>query len=499
LANLVIRGTGLVLALLTIGVSVINAAPINVGDRKQLFIDQRFIAQSEGIELRVNPPVKRGCILRGEGAWENGYFGGLSTVLDDGTGEYKLYYGAWPVLDPKELTWKNTWDIYSSCLATSRDGVHWEKPNLGLVEYNGKTDNNILPLRQVCHYVFLDPKASPEQRYKLLFFGHREEMALGGLLIAYSPDGIHWTEHPVQLLPYWPDSQNQVFYDTRLDKYVAYFRAWAPGRAVARLEMDDLLQPWHEKLYDPGELTVIPRTKDEFPIVISCDELDPPGTDVYSGKVVQYPWAADVYLAFPSLYYHASVPAQTHIGVQLAVSRDGISFVRSDRRAYIPLGVREGPEGGMVSMTAGMIRRGDEIYQYYQGTHHAHNESDTYDEWRGLGGLYLAVQRLDGFISADAAYTGGWLTTPTVTFHGRRLELNIDCGATGHARVEIRDENGGAVAGLAAGDCDLIRGNHVHCIVTWNGKNDLSTLAGQPIKLYFDLRDAKLYGFQFRN
>ena len=174
LANWVIRGTGLVLALLTMGVSIMHAAPIDVGDRKQLFIDQRFIAESEGVEFRVNPPVKRGCILRGEGPWENGYFGGLPTVLDDGTGEYKLYYGAWPVLDPKELTWQNTWDIYSSCLATSTDGIHWEKPNLGLVEYNGSTDNNILPLRQVCHHVFLDPNAPPEQRYKLLFFGHRD-------------------------------------------------------------------------------------------------------------------------------------------------------------------------------------------------------------------------------------------------------------------------------------------------------------------------------------
>ena len=33
------------------------------------------------------------------------------------------------------------------CYAVSRDGVHWEKPALGLVEYNGSTQNNLVALR----------------------------------------------------------------------------------------------------------------------------------------------------------------------------------------------------------------------------------------------------------------------------------------------------------------------------------------------------------------
>ena len=30
------------------------------------------------------------------------------------------------------------------CYAVSRDGVEWKKPNLGLVEYNGSRDNNLV-------------------------------------------------------------------------------------------------------------------------------------------------------------------------------------------------------------------------------------------------------------------------------------------------------------------------------------------------------------------
>lgn len=34
-------------------------------------------------------------------------------------------------------------DPAKSCYAESRDGIHWERPNLGLVEYDSSTDNNI--------------------------------------------------------------------------------------------------------------------------------------------------------------------------------------------------------------------------------------------------------------------------------------------------------------------------------------------------------------------
>jgi hypothetical protein len=475
--------------------------PIDVGDRKQLFIDGRFIAESENVKLHVNPPVKRGIVLRGDKPWDEGWIGYCS-VLDDGSGEYKLYYGGYAIgkngkLGPGGL-----------CLATSPDGINWEKPDLGVVDFRGSKANNLVGTgAEFC--VFLDPKASPEQRYKMLRVEGWDDPEKGGLYIAYSADGIHWTRHPERLLPLVPDTQNQVFYDTRLGKYVAYLRCWAPMRKVARAEIDDLLAPWpYDKSVKPyliwGEKHP-PVPSYEFPHAISYDELDPPQTDVYTPCVVQYPWAEDVYLAFPSMYYHFPEPPKGKyhndglLEIQLGVSRDGVRFERPDRRAYVPLGPLGSSDGGAMYMAPGMIRRGDEIYQYYSGFRCSHGEYVGFEELRGISHVHLLVQRLDGFVSADGAYSGGWLTTPPLIFSGRELELNIDCGAVGDARVELRTENNVPIEGYTAQECDLIRGNLVHCRVTWQGKSDLSSLAGKTVRLHFLLRNARLYGFQFHH
>jgi hypothetical protein len=106
-------------------------------------------------------------------------------------------------------------------------------------------------------------------------------------------------------------------------------------------------------------------------------------------------------------------------------------------------------------------------------------------------------QRLDGFYSADAAYGGGHITTPPIVFKGNRLELNIHTSAAGSARVELRDASGKAIRGFSLKDCDLIMTNDVRHGVSWQGKSDVSSLAGKPVRLHLKMRSTKLYAFQF--
>lgn len=53
------------------------------------------------------------------------------------------------------------------CYFESTDGINWEKPNLDLVEFEGNRNNNLLPTK-VGLSVFIDPKASPDERYKTI-------------------------------------------------------------------------------------------------------------------------------------------------------------------------------------------------------------------------------------------------------------------------------------------------------------------------------------------
>ena len=474
------------------------ADPINIGSRKQLFIDDRFIAESENVTLTMNPPRKAGIVLRGEHPWEEGWIGGGTTIIED-DGLCRMWYRAHEVGSRAKL------GRQSLCYATSKDGIHWDKPKLGLAERDGSTDNNCLVPGGGT--VFVDPQAPPEARYKLLHQLHWPDLERGGMYIYCSPDGLSWTLHPERLFPFCPDTTNHAFYDPRIDKFVAYVRTWSPWRKVGRVEMDDSLRPWpftrSEKTRDIWGKDKVPVPSDEVHTAISYDDRDPEITDLYTPAVHIYPWADDAYFAFPSPYLHFPEPPEGKYGndglldIQLAISRDGVDFERPFRQPYIGLGVDGESDSRCLYMAIGMIRRGDEIYQYYTGFFHSHGEYVNWPEHRGMGAIHRVVQRLDGFVSADAAYTGGELTTPPIVFEGERLELNVNASALGEVRVEIQDSDGKALQGFSAADCDPVHGNHVHEIISWQGDPDVSGLSGKPVQLRFVMRAAKLYGFRF--
>jgi len=467
---------------------------IVAGSRRQLFIDGRFIESSENITLTMNPPRKAGEVILPEKPWEELSAGWFVTVFDLGD-NYRMYYMA------RSRKFGNV-----ICLAASDDGVHWEKPKLGVVDLGGSKENNAVIRPEATP--FIDPTAPPESRWKALVSQGWPDPKRGGFYIWTSPDGIHWTPDDTRVFPLVPDTHNQAFYDTRLNRYVAYIRLWNPLRKVGRVEMDDITKPWP---FTPAEKPnhiwgedKIPVPSTEVPTVFSYDEADPPNSDHYQPAVTQYPWAQDAYFMFPSAYLHFPDPPVGRysndglLDCQMAVSRDGINWTRIDRRPYVALGSAGSNEAKQIYMGIGMIRRGDEIYQYYAGYKYTHGAwSEITDEMVHSGSIYRTVQRLDGFVSADAAWGGGALTTPPITFEGSKLELNINCSAMGTARVELRDADDNPIEGFTLADADIIYGNNVHKIVTWKGNPDVSALAGKPIKLHFKMRAAKLYAFQF--
>lgn len=423
-----------------------GAAPIDVGHAKQLFIDERFIESSEGVTLTMNPPVK-------------------APRVDVG-----------PLLAAPE---------------------------------NAQLDYGP---------VFHDPSAPPEQRWKkVILEGKMSDREGAGLFIYYSPDRVHWTKVTERVFPYWPDGENTMMYNPALGKYVAYFRQWierdpgksyhdadpTPLRTVGRLVVDDPLKPWVEGWPErPVNLwgrSNLPAPGPEFETVLACDDQDPPECDFYDHGIVRYPWADRVYVAFPVLYRHFPDPPRRRANdgltdVQLATSRDGIHW-RRFRGSYIRLGPWGSPDGACIYSARTLVRRGDELLQYYTGYPLSHGNNAGSEQNPRLDGM--VVQRLDGFVSADAAYGGGELTTPLLVFAGDRLELNLDAAAVGDVRVEIRGENGVPLPGFSLAEADLIQGNHLCKVATWAGKDDVSALKGRPVRLRFVMRAAKLYAFQF--
>lgn len=106
--------------------------------------------------------------------------------------------------------------------------------------------------------------------------------------------------------------------------------------------------------------------------------------------------------------------------------------------------------------------------------------------------------RVDGFVSAHASSERGRLLTRPMVFSGDRLEVNYATSPTGSVRIEVQDLEGKPIPGLALDDCSASSGDSIAHVVRWNSDAEVSAITGQPIRLLFELRDADVYSFPFR-
>ena len=89
--------------------------------------------------------------------------------------------------------------IYHVCYAVSQDGLHWDRPALGLVDYGGNKQNNLIAFdlgeyRVTNLRIIRDPEEpDPQRRFKMAFQSGKYRSRLA---MAASPDGLTWKEMP---------------------------------------------------------------------------------------------------------------------------------------------------------------------------------------------------------------------------------------------------------------------------------------------------------------
>lgn len=472
---------------------------IDVGSKKQLFIDELFIQSSRGVTLTMNPPSRDGrVLLTNDQPWETGpetYIGVYSSVIKE-DGVVRLWY------DSRRGGEQRYGRV---AYAESKDGLHFTKPTLKLHEIDGSKENNVvLPGIIGGCAVWVDPKAPLEHRYKTQakVYPSRE------FHMHSSPDGLRWKLF-ARLNPGrggW-DTQSVAFWDPNIERYALFTRHWmshrhgtakAPDnfRTVRRLESDDL------KIWDKQSIVMRP---DEADRMLHATPPGQPPVDYYGADVFRYGEADRVYIMLAQAYWHwkPRVPRKglgpAGFDVRLAVSRDGIKFRRAGgRKPFMSMGPAGRFDSKFVWAMPDPVRIGDELWIYYVGSNRDHDGYvDTAAEGNHLTGISRAVLRLDGFVSADANYGGGEITTPLIKFSGTRLELNVETSGGGSVLVELLDENDKPIPGFSKTDATPVNGNSVRMPVRWGDGAEVKTLAGKPIKLRFHMRDCKLYAFQF--
>jgi hypothetical protein len=105
--------------------------------------------------------------------------------------------------------------------------------------------------------------------------------------------------------------------------------------------------------------------------------------------------------------------------------------------------------------------------------------------------------RPDGFVSIQAGYTPGELTTKPFRFQGSELRLNYSASAVGWMKVEIQDASGKPVEEHTLDDCSEIIGDKLDATIRWKSTYDVSAQAGKSVRLRFVMSDCDLYAFRF--
>ena len=489
----------LVACLGLMGPSLCRASePIDVGSRLELIVDDHLIAKLSGkAELRMHHPIPRQVAIVHDAPWEGNNCAYHTVIQDEDV--YRMYYRG-TSLDLTDDKLRHSHDAVV-CYATSGDGVEWTKPKLGLFEFEGSKENNIVWMGKGSHNFApmkdANPDCPPEAKYKALGGLPGE----GGLYAFQSADGIHWSlldERPVITKGAF-DSQNLAFWDTLRGEYRVYFRVFRDGRDINTATSKDFLR-WTE----PALL----------------DYPDGRKTQLYTNQITPYYRAPHVFLGFPTRYI-TSRGLLTPLNEQIA-------------RAHPRYG-NDYTDGGFMSsrdattfhvwaeafLRPGPVKQGRWLYGgNYQNWGLVETEMESPPE--GISGLLgpgstkeLSIYaseggwlgkanrmrrytlRIDGFVSVHAPMSGGEFVTKPLRFDGKHLVINYATSAAGSIRAEIQTDQGEPIPRFTLADSEEIFGDQLQRTVSWKEGDDLSQLAGKPVRLRLVIKDADLYSLRF--
>ena len=451
------------------------------GSRRELFFDNHLIAKMTAAHLELHHPQSAGIAFSFDQPWE-GIYSAYVTVLQDGNMRLAYYRG-----NPGGE--RDGSDQETTCLARSRDGIHWEKPHLGLFEVKGTRENNVVVAHQIpfSHNFapFLDarPGVAKSERFKAV-----AGLASSGLVGFASPDGIHWrrlSDEPVFRDEGWVfDSQNVVFWSVLEKRYVLFYRKVVDGvRAIVRSESSDFL---HWSRGTLMHFSSFPPTRQE---------------QLYTNQTFPWPGAPYMYVSLAARFMEgrSALPAKT-IGSNeaawlkadcsdtvLMTSRDGKSYDRPFPQALVRPGLDPENWTSRGNYAArGALATGPAEMSIYVQRHY------------GMRTSYLErlTLRTDGLVSIAAGYAPGEVITKPFTFDGSVLNVNYSTSSAGQVNIELLSADGQPVPGFTDADCKPLIGDSISQTVHWGG-GSVQQFAGKPVRIRFVLRDADVYSFRF--
>jgi len=487
--------------------------------KTELFLDDEFIEMTGSVTRKIHQPTKHRLnpVIRPEEWWEGDCVMPLATLYDHEEKLFKMWYRTGDRFGPVKGTVDEKLDGHASFTgyATSRDGVHWEKPILGALELGGRKDHNVVLLSQgfnknpvfnkkgkkgFIRSVILHPNPRDEnEKYVCMFFDQKK----AGVYLGYSADGIHWKCEPE---PFWQtitdmtgwgdDSLVSLIYDK-------FKRRWVIYRRVNPQESERLVaQPGDENWPAPDRgmrcmaYADSPDLKhwENHRIIMIPDADDPADVEFYGLTCQNY---AQVYVGYLWVYHMA--PEVETIDIQLVTSRNGIDFTRCCRReVFIPTGppdyydhmfvIGDNPEPIILN---------DQVYLYYEACNFKHDGQGSKRPNSIISGGLCTFTR-DRFVSLETGVPQPCrvVTKPFIIEHPK-LFLNAATWGDGAIQVEVLERNWLPIKGFTAQEANVIKGNALNHPVRWKENGDLGQLVGKEVRLKFNMSDARLHALSF--
>ncbi len=446
--------------------------------RRYLLLDARVVEGVENAELVLGPVKKhRANPLFGEDKpWEQRFDNLYANIAyDDEESTYKCWYSPFIVDNSsKAMTLQQRQQVkyraprnreMAICYAASEDGFTWNKPELGLVEYDGSRANNILwrggedkAPRGGPHGsgILRDLRDSdPNRRYKAFLKSET-------LSVAFSADGIRWD--PAIACPEANsagDTHNNAFWAPTLGRYVGITRTWNKSfrRQVARTSSDDFVK-WE-------------KTR----LVLEGSDSN---QQTYAMPVFFH---GGVYIGLLAIHDQEA----ERVWAELAWSPDTQQWHRVlPGTPLIPNSVDEGDcDWGCVYPAACPVFLDDEIRLYYGGSDGLHTS------WRN-GFLCLATLRPDGFAGyrpTDAA-SPALVTTAPVFDSGAPLRVSADIADGGELVVRVLGKGRQVVA-----ESEPLTATVSDALVRWRDDVGLGASRAGRGRLQFAFENATVYSF----
>jgi hypothetical protein len=493
----------------------------NIGGAKQLLIDDHIIDSLGGAKRVFIQAVRTGPLLSASTAWEKKRSLAYPTVRREGSDSWKMWYRAGTPAEERAI-----------CYATSKDGVAWTKPKLGIYPHNGGNNNIVL----IGSETFVDTPSVFKEDDAYYMYCIEGDLRY---VVYHSSDGIRdWkktgrglhADHArvVKSGTFAPASHNfdicLAAYDPYKKDYILHFKVAHKAKLFGP---NDWQRKFSQHRYS-GSLakiqdTPFPLVKPRHELADKADEALEPGTlraenygmGMYpqeDGSVIGFSWLFSIdghngHNGLTSAGGNGTSDGFWHYGpinVMLVYSRDiDGQWQRPSRIPILGRGKSDSWDGGMVHTANAPVEvpraetngaPTDQVWMYYGGANHLHNRNPIHGERDHRFGI--AKRRMDGFCAIED--TDGeeedTITTKAIQFSGNQLTLNADVRSNGYIKVKVRAAEDGADL---KGWSDAAKGDHLKHVVRWRGEDDIGDSASKEVILEFRIKNVGLYSFDF--